>query len=155
MAFTFTDWADFGPLAFVVGGTILISLFRRRYTKQQWAQNIAFIALLISIYGFLTSHFFLYLFAKEFEHLTGKMPIPMVNDPKWLPDRFPSIAPYYNRVEYAEAYSGAFSVLSLQLLFALHKILARWQVVFVSLSLVLVAIIVQNDPYHLYQWWID
>jgi hypothetical protein len=153
--FTFTDLADFGPLTLLIFGIILTALFKWRYSEQKWAHNFAVAFLLISILGYLTQHVYLYLFAKEFEHITGKMPVPMINDPKWLPSRFASLAPYYHRVNYAEAYAGAFSVFPLPLFFILHKRLTKWQIILMGISIAFVCFIDLSDPYRLWEWWMD
>jgi hypothetical protein len=153
--FTFTDVADFGPLTLTCIGFMAIVAYYRWSSKSPKMQMAMFLFLLISILGFLLGHLFLYIFALQFQHITGSFPVPMMNDPKWLGNMYPSLKPYYSHVNYAEAYAGAFTLLIVPAFFSTIKTLSKWQHCVLIVAVIIVMGVVTLDPGRLYEWWLD
>lgn len=152
--FTFTDPEDFLPLLSVLLGFIGSIIIG--YSRQEKVDVSCMALILILTLWPVMPNSGLFFMAQEFRSVTGAWPQVMVDDPRnWQGHVSPAFDALSSCVNYLHAFSGAWMLVYIMVLFAVRSRLSVGQrrMCFVALAGVLLVSVF--DPGHLYAWWLD
>lgn len=154
IGFTFTDAADFGPIATLLIG-VLGALLIRRSPQRAASRPLHLLMILLSSWPILLL-IGLFFLAREFQSVTGAWPQVMANDPKLLVGNIsPLFDALYDMVEYLEALSGAWMIVFSTLFLCLHSRFSKAQQ-YLYISLVAGSVLAACFGFgDLYAWWLD